>query len=301
MSGDQRRYAAAASNTADEARLARPDALDASGVVRPAALASSDAANASTDLELDATTRTALAELLMSMADDEFVIGFWDSEWTGIAPMLEEDVAMSSISQDEIGHARALYEMLAQLTDDDADRIAFGRPADDFRHAALMNHARSDWAFSIARRYLYETADATRLAALVRSSYEPLSNLAAKMRREETYHLMHMDAWLRRLAAGAAHDRLAAALERAWPDAQAIFTPISGEGDLLAAGILSEPFEELRRRWLGRVEPVLSELGFALGEPVAAPMDGRLQRTDEFRWLHGQFTMVSSSEVGASW
>ena len=52
-----------------------------------------------------------------SVADDEFVIGFWDSEWTGIAPMLEEDVATSSIAQDEIGHARALYELLA-----DADR-----------------------------------------------------------------------------------------------------------------------------------------------------------------------------------
>ena len=52
--------------------------------------------------------RDALAELLLTLADDEFVLGFWDSEWTGIAPMLEEDVAMSSISQDEIGHARGL-------------------------------------------------------------------------------------------------------------------------------------------------------------------------------------------------
>ena len=36
-----------------------------------------------------------LDELLRSMADDEFVIGFSDSEWTGIAPQLEEDIAMS--------------------------------------------------------------------------------------------------------------------------------------------------------------------------------------------------------------
>ena len=61
------------------------------------------------------------------MADDEFVLGFWDSEWTGIAPILEEDVAMSSVSQDEIGHAKALYELLAGLTGRDADEIAFGR------------------------------------------------------------------------------------------------------------------------------------------------------------------------------
>ena len=50
------------------------------------------------------------------MADDEFVIGFSDSEWTGIAPLLEEDVAMSSLAQDELGHAAALYGLLAELT-----------------------------------------------------------------------------------------------------------------------------------------------------------------------------------------
>ena len=67
-----------------------------------------------TPIPLDLAARDALAELLLSVADDEFVIGFWDSEWTGIAPMLEEDVATSSIAQDEIGHARALYELLAE-------------------------------------------------------------------------------------------------------------------------------------------------------------------------------------------
>jgi ring-1,2-phenylacetyl-CoA epoxidase subunit PaaC len=138
--------------------------------------------------ELDTVTRDCLAELLLALADDEFVLGFWDSEWTGIAPILEEDVAMSSVSQDEIGHAKAFYELLAGLTGEDADEIAFGRPPDAYRHAALMNHARNDWAFTIARRYLYETADALRLESLAASSYEPLANLAVKMRREETYH-----------------------------------------------------------------------------------------------------------------
>ncbi|MDP9250800.1 MAG: phenylacetate-CoA oxygenase subunit PaaI, partial [Chloroflexota bacterium] len=76
--------------------------------------------------ELDKVTRDCLAELLLALADDEFVLGFWDSEWTGIAPILEEDVAMSSVSQDEIGHAKAFYELLAGLTGEDADEIAFG-------------------------------------------------------------------------------------------------------------------------------------------------------------------------------
>ncbi len=68
-----------------------------------------------------------LDELLRSMADDEFVIGFSDSEWTGIAPLLEEDIAMSSLAQDELGHAQALYGLLAEITGTDADALAYDR------------------------------------------------------------------------------------------------------------------------------------------------------------------------------
>jgi ring-1,2-phenylacetyl-CoA epoxidase subunit PaaC len=251
---------------------------------------------------VDEATREALAELLLTLADDEFVIGYWDSEWTGIAPMLEEDVAMSSVSQDEIGHARAWYELLAGLTDDDADRIAYGRAPDDYRHAALMNHARTDWAFTVARRFLYEHADAARLEALVRSSHAPLAELAAKMRREETYHLMHFDVWIRRLAeaGGDARERLAAALDRLWPDAATVFTPLAGEARLVGAGILPEPMDALRARWLERVRAALEPLGLPVADP-SPDGDGRTRRTDDFAWLHGELTMVARSEEAATW
>ncbi len=251
---------------------------------------------------LDATSREALAELLLSVADDEFVIGFWDSEWTGIAPMLEEDVATSSIAQDEIGHAKVLYELLAELTDDDADRIAFGRAPDAFRHASLMNHARGDWAFSVARRYLYETADQVRLAALAGSTYEPLALLAGKMRREETYHLMHADTWLRRLADGgsAGRDRLSSSIECVWADAQEIFAPLIGEETLVREGVLPEPMRAMSMTWQARVRSKLEPICGAL--PAATPsIDGRTRRTSDFAWLHGEFTSVARSEEAATW
>ncbi|HEX5578352.1 MAG TPA: 1,2-phenylacetyl-CoA epoxidase subunit PaaC [Candidatus Limnocylindria bacterium] len=254
--------------------------------------------------ELAPQTREALAELLLTLADDEFVLGFWDSEWTGIAPMLEEDVAMSSISQDEIGHARAWYELLASLTDDDADRIAFGREPDAYRHAALMNHPRTDWAFTVARRYLYEHADAVRLETLMRSSYAPVAELAAKMRREETYHLLHFDAWLKRLgeAGGEARERLVAAVDRLWTDAQAVFAPLAGETALVEAGILPESMSALRAAWLQRVTAGLAAVGLAAPDAPGLPAgDGRTRRTADFAWLHSQFTMVARSEAAATW
>jgi ring-1,2-phenylacetyl-CoA epoxidase subunit PaaC len=253
--------------------------------------------------ELDAATREAVAELLLTLADDEFVLGFWDSEWTGIAPMLEEDVATSSIAQDEIGHAKAWYELLAQLTDDDADRIAFGRAPEAYRHAALMNHPRTDWAFTVARRFLYETADTLRLEVLSGSSDPAIAGLAGKMRREETYHLLHWSAWMRRLAESPeTRPRVVAALERLWPDAEALFAPLAGEKALLAAGILGEDLATTRRRWHERVATELGALGIAVPDAASEPpTDGRLTRTDDFRWLWGEFTAVSRSEPGATW
>ncbi len=254
------------------------------------------------DPELDVDGREALAELLLSVADDEFVIGFWDSEWTGIAPMLEEDVATSSIAQDEIGHARALYELLATLTGDDADGIAFGRNAADYRHATLLDHARGDWAFSVARRWLYETADAVRLAALARSGWAPLAQLATKMRREETYHRMHADAWLRRLSDGGpdVSGRLVDALTRLWSDAQDVFAPLAGEAELLHGGFIPEPMRALHATWQADVRPVLALIVPDL--PAATPsVEGRTRHSGDFEWLHGQFTMVARSEVGATW
>jgi len=253
--------------------------------------------------DLDAATREALAELLLTLADDEFVLGFWDSEWTGIAPMLEEDVATSSIAQDEIGHAKAWYELLAELTDDDADRIAYGREPDAYRHAALMNHPRTDWAFTVARRFLYETADAVRLESLSRSSHPGVAGLAAKMRREETYHLLHWSAWMRRLADGPeTRARIVAALERLRPDAEAIFSPLAGEAALVAAGVLPDGLAVLRAAWHERTATELSALGLSVPvDEAPAPTEGRMQRTDDFRWLWGEFTSVARAEPGASW
>jgi ring-1,2-phenylacetyl-CoA epoxidase subunit PaaC len=246
---------------------------------------------------------TGLDELLLTMADDEFVIGFSDSEWTGIAPLLEEDVAMSSLSQDELGHAAALYGLLAELTGGDADAIAYDREPPEYRHARLLDHGRGDWAMTIARRYLYETADAVRLEALADGTWPPLAELVAKLRREERYHLMHIGSWLERLAtaAGEPRDRLVAALATLGPHAGTVFTPLAAEGALVEAGVLARPMAELERDWRAGVEPVFDRLGLPLAPTTVDPWLGRSAHGEPFRWLWGEFTAVRRADPGATW
>ena len=143
--------------------------------------------------------------------------------------------------------------------------IAFDRPPDGYYHARLLDHPRGDWANTIARRFLYDTADAARLDALAACAYAPLAGVVAKMRREETYHLLHMHAWLERLAGGGEEPRarLVAAMERLWPDALCVLAGVEGDDLLVEAGVLAEPLAAVRRRWLAGLAPELARFGYA--------------------------------------
>jgi len=134
-------------------------------------------------------------QALLGIADDELIVGWRDSEWTGIAPMLEEDVAFSSIAQNEIGHARAVYSLLSE----DVDALAFDRKPEEYRCAPLVELHLLEWAHTIARRWLYEVADEIRITALKEDSDSAVAGLAAKIDREEAYHRMHAQMWFDRL------------------------------------------------------------------------------------------------------
>jgi ring-1,2-phenylacetyl-CoA epoxidase subunit PaaC len=152
--------------------------------------------------------------LLLQIADDELILGWRDSEWTGIAPLLEEDVAFSSIAQNEIGHARALYELVARERGTTADELAFDRSPDEYRCARLVELRLPDWEKTIARHYLYEEADAKRFERLKQSDDAEIAGLAAKIDREEAYHRLHAQMWFDRLEV---EPRFTSALEELRP------------------------------------------------------------------------------------
>ena len=139
------------------------------------------------------------AQLLLPIADDELVLGWRNSEWTGIAPFLEEDVAFSSIAQNEIGHARALYELAARDLGTTADELAFDRRPEEYRCSELVALRLPEWERTIARHVLYEQADAERLERLKASDDAEVAGLAAKIDREEAYHRLHAEMWHERL------------------------------------------------------------------------------------------------------
>jgi ring-1,2-phenylacetyl-CoA epoxidase subunit PaaC len=184
------------------------------------------------------------ARLLLPIADDELVLGWRNSEWTGIAPFLEEDVAFSSIAQNEIGHARALYQ------------LAFDRPPDEYRCAPLVElRLVPDWARTVARHYLYETADAVRIEALKADPDEKVAGLAAKIDREEAYHRMHAEMWAGRLRD---ETRFAEAVDELWPYALGLLE--AGRRNRLCELVGREPVEPVERGAHSELEELWEEM-----------------------------------------
>jgi len=217
--------------------------------------------------------------LLLTLADDELILGWRNSEWNGIAPFLEEDVAFSSIAQNEIGHARALYELAARELGTDADALAFDREPGEYRCAPLVELRRLEWARTLARHWLYETADAIRLEALKASADAELAGIAAKIDREEVYHRIHAEMWIDRLLASEdGRTRLDEALDELWP---------------YALGVLDA---ELRPELVQRVE---AKLGRAMAD--AGPVS-RGAHEQELAELLDEMTVVRrSAPAGARW
>ena len=184
------------------------------------------------------------AQLLLETADDELILGWRDSEWTGIAPFLEEDVAFSSIAQNEIGHARALYELAARELGATADELAFDRSPEEYRCAQLVELRLPSWEHTIARHYLYEEADAIRLERLKQSEDPELAGLAAKIDREETYHRMHAQMWFDRLKD---EPRFVAALEELRVLAEPVLDPSLRGGHTPELAALWEKMTSVRR------------------------------------------------------
>jgi ring-1,2-phenylacetyl-CoA epoxidase subunit PaaC len=209
-------------------------------------------------------------------------MGHRHSEWTGWAPHIEEDLAFSSIAQDEMAHARILFQLAAEMMGQDVDRLALGRPPEEYRNAWLCERPNKDWGYSLARQYLYDGADAVRLAALAESSWRELAEAIAVIRLEEQYHADHARAWFGHLAQGpsvTARQKLAEGLASAIAEAVALFEPLPEETDLVDQGVLPRPSEELLAEWLAKVGHDLEEASLDFVLERHGPQTGEMVPT----------------------
>ncbi|MDX2003778.1 MAG: 1,2-phenylacetyl-CoA epoxidase subunit PaaC [Meiothermus sp.] len=228
--------------------------------------------------------KEALIAKLTALADDELILSHRLAGWTGHAPLLEEDIALANMAQDELGHATVWLELRRALDGSDPDRLAFFRDASEFRNCELLELPKGDWAFTMLRQYLFDVYEGLWLQAAQVSSYPPLAEAAAKVVREERFHIQHTQTWVERLGLGTkeSHQRAQEALTVLWPYAQQLFAPEAGEDRLVAEGVVPD-LEAIRERWLEITGRHLRASGLE-PPPLDAYVPRSRQRHTEHLW-----------------
>lgn len=240
---------------------------------------------ATTSITLDETPRI---RALLARADDALILGHRLSEWTGRAPMLEEELALANIALDLIGQARALYSATGQ----DEDRLAYLRDAGQYRNALVMELPNGDFAFTISRLLLVSTASDLYWRSAMTAADPDLAAIAAKAEKETRYHVRHAAEWLIRLGDGTAesHRRSQAALDALWPYTGELFEP---DG-------LGPPID--RAAWTAAIAPVLARA------TLSQPPDGWMQgggrsgrHTEHLGHLLAEMQVLPRTYPGATW
>ncbi|OIK14931.1 1,2-phenylacetyl-CoA epoxidase subunit PaaC [Bacillus sp. MUM 13] len=228
------------------------------------------------DAKNDQSYHKALNELLLGLADDDFILSYRGSEWLGLAPHIEEDVAFSSISQDLMGHAVLYYQLLSELGAGSIDALAHERPPEERRNAILLElvngsgtyleEPRFDWAFTVVRHYFYDMYKKIKLESLIHSSYQPLSHAAVKIKMEQHYHMMHWGIWFKQLtmSGGEARSRMIAAVSRVWNELEGLLTLGPLEGLMVQYGLI-ESSTILKNRFSKQAAKSLEEVHLAHG------------------------------------
>jgi len=247
----------------------------------------------------------ALKELLYKMADDQLILGHRNSEWTGFGPLLEEDIAFSSMAQDKIGHSLALYTILQDLGEQDPDTIAFTRNASQFHNCVFVELPNGEYDFSLIRHFLYDTAEAIRFEMLTKSSFESLAQIAVKIRGELRYHTMHANTWMKQLGSATPESvrRLQKSLEYALPFALGIFEPSPFEKELINDRIFDGE-QALKERWMKKVEDVLKQTQLQLPDwsNLSSQQGGRVgKHSENLQPLLDEMSEVFRIDPTAEW
>ncbi len=247
----------------------------------------------------------AIIELLYKIADDQLIIGHRNSEWTGLGPILEEDIAFSSMAQDKLGQSQAIYNILNTMGEKEADTLAFMRNSVQFHCCHLVEMPIGGYDFSLIRHFLFDHAEWLRFDLLTHSTFEPIAKLARKYRGEIKYHIMHADVWLKQLgnATEESHNRMQSALDSAFNMALGIFENSEHE-ELLKSEKIFEGEEFLKQQWLEKITPIIKQANLMLpAENTWNPsLGGRTgKHTEHLQPLLDEMTEVFDIDPSAEW
>ena len=247
----------------------------------------------------DSVLTPPVKEYLLAFADDEHLMGQQHTEWIGVAPFLEEDMAFASIGQDELGHALMLYTLILE-SPSGIDTYVFNRKSEEWRSCQLVESTHRRWEEALIRHWCYDMAEDLRWELFSDSSLPELISISERALKEETYHRRHAEALVENLfMIPDSKLRLMRALEVVVPQVLGLFSPIPGEEEAISCGVVSGKYSDLLPIWRTRLEERFGVLDSGLF--IQADNENRTQRHSDFDYLFGRIREVFLLDPKAVW
>ena len=246
-----------------------------------------------------------LTEFCVRLGDDRLILGHRLSEWCGHGPILEEDIALANIALDLIGQAAHALEIAAKVEEAGrtADDLTFFREAVQFRNIQMVELPCGDFAFTIARQFLFDAFSVHLMDALQHSTDPQIAALAAKAVKEDRYHIRHSAEWMLKLGdgTGESHARLQAAVTELWRFTGEMFVPDASDLNAAKSGIAPE-LSSLKPKWDTVVNDVFSRATISRPGDNFFVHGGRAGRhTEHLGHLLAEMQIVARSHPGAVW
>lgn len=226
--------------------------------------------------------KDALFNYCLRMGDSGLILGQRLAEWISKGPTLEEDIALTNISLDQIGQARSMYAYAAKIeglgrTEDD---IAYLRDERSYFNFLLAELPNGNFADTMARQLFIDVFNYHFYQKLAESSDERFAAHGAKSLKEVTYHLRHSGEWVVRLGDGTeeSHQKIQKAIDDKWMFTGDLFE-MNAYDELLIDLQIGVDLEQIRPLWQKMVAEILERATLTL------PPDGYMQ-TGRMKGIH---------------
>ncbi|MCG9917529.1 MAG: phenylacetate-CoA oxygenase subunit PaaC [Phenylobacterium sp.] len=236
------------------------------------------------DTRTDSAPHGAMFDYLLRLGDDSLILCQRLTEWCGHAPALEIDLSLANIGLDLIGQATLFLNFAGAIEDRgrDGDRLAFHRDASDFRNCLLVEQPNGDFAQTMARQFLFSTAQLGLFEQLMLSTEPRIAEIAAKGVKEVRYHADLAADWIVRLGDGTdeSRNRMVVGLDWCWRFIDELFLVDDVEAGLIEQGIAVDR-SALRGAFDARLSSVLADAGLPAPVYPRGVRGGRAGRHSE--------------------
>jgi ring-1,2-phenylacetyl-CoA epoxidase subunit PaaC len=246
-----------------------------------------------------------LYQYLLLLGDNSMILGQRLGELCGHGPELETDIALTNISLDLFGQVRNYFQYAAEVqgkgkTEDD---VAMLRYENQYRNALLVEQPNTDFAFVIARQFLFDVYHQLLLNELMNSSDETIVAIAKKSIKEVDYHVDFSSSWITRLGDGTevSHEKMQHAFNEMWRFAMELFQETEIEKEAKENGIGAD-LEKIKGSYLSKVNTILAESSLSMPEEAVQQYGGKTGRHTEYMgYILSEFQYMQRAYPQMKW